>query len=292
MIDGTYAVALTLGLVASVNPCGFAMLPAYLAYFLGTDGDGPTDRVAAGLLRALLVAAVVSAGFVAVFGVIGVVFTELARPIQPYTPWVTAIVGVTLVVLGAAMVRGFEPVIALPKLERGGAGRGLSSMFLFGVSYAVASLSCTLPVFTAVLGNAVGRSSVAESIAVFATYALGMGVVLMTVTVAVALARQSLVRDIRRLLPHVNRISGALLVITGAYVAGYGIYEIRLNRDPATSAGIFALVSDLSADISAWVQDTGPTRVFLVLAVVNLSVLLYALVRTNPARHRHRHQPQ
>ena len=49
---------------ATVNPCGFAMLPAYLSYFLGIDRthDGPAE---AGVLRALLVGAVVSLGFVA-----------------------------------------------------------------------------------------------------------------------------------------------------------------------------------------------------------------------------------
>jgi cytochrome c-type biogenesis protein len=33
--DRAWAYYLTLGMVATVNPCGFAMLPAYLSYFLG-----------------------------------------------------------------------------------------------------------------------------------------------------------------------------------------------------------------------------------------------------------------
>jgi cytochrome c biogenesis protein CcdA len=47
VIDGAFALAFVSGVVATVNPCGFAMLPAYLSYFLGLesredpDGDEP-----------------------------------------------------------------------------------------------------------------------------------------------------------------------------------------------------------------------------------------------------------
>ena len=53
MIDGLFAYAFTTGMLATVNPCGFAMLPAYLSYFLGIeigrraagdDGDGDGAR--------------------------------------------------------------------------------------------------------------------------------------------------------------------------------------------------------------------------------------------------------
>ena len=45
---------------------------------------------------------------------------------------------------------------------------------------------------------------------------------------AVALANTSVTAGFRRLLPHINRIGGGLLVLVGAYVGYYGIYELRL----------------------------------------------------------------
>ena len=39
MIDAPLALAFASGMVATVNPCGFAMLPAYLGYFLGLEGQ-------------------------------------------------------------------------------------------------------------------------------------------------------------------------------------------------------------------------------------------------------------
>ena len=74
MIDGAFALAFLSGVVATVNPCGFAMLPAYLSYFLGIESHAAVDEpTQASLRRALLVSASVSAGFLAVFTVLGVV---------------------------------------------------------------------------------------------------------------------------------------------------------------------------------------------------------------------------
>ena len=45
VIDGAFALAFTAGMLATVNPCGFAMLPAYLSYFLGIESHaGSTSR--------------------------------------------------------------------------------------------------------------------------------------------------------------------------------------------------------------------------------------------------------
>ena len=62
MIDGAFAYAFTAGMVATVNPCGFAMLPAYLSYFLGIEGHGLRGRpTGARRLARLVVSAAVAA---------------------------------------------------------------------------------------------------------------------------------------------------------------------------------------------------------------------------------------
>ncbi len=69
----------------------------------------------------------------------------------------------------------------------------------------------------------------------FIAYAAGMGLVVGTVAVAVALARDAIVRGIRRSGQWVPRLSGLLLVLAGAYVAYYGWWEI--TEGPATRPG-------------------------------------------------------
>ena len=272
MIDAPLAIAFGSGMLATVNPCGFAMLPAYLGYFLGVDAHDRDVRSSVG--RSLGVGLSVSAGFLAVFSVVGLAIYHLSASIDRWTPWATIVIGVGLVVLGIAMLRGFEPVVALPKLNRGGRQRSGQSMFVFGVSYAIASISCALPLFTGAVAGTFRRENLASSVAVFIAYSLGMTLVLLALTVSMGMARQSIVRWLRRALPYVSRASGALLILAGAYLAHYGWYEMRVRDGRATGSAAVDLVTGWSDSIARWVNDMGPSRVGLLLALGLATVLV------------------
>jgi cytochrome c biogenesis protein CcdA len=282
MISGPFAYAFSLGLVATINPCGFAMLPAYLSYFLGLEdtSGGTADR---SVLRAVPVGLSLTAGFVAVFAVIGFVIENISQAVRDYIPYATVVIGAGLVVLAIAMLAGYQPKLALPKLEKGGGGRELSSMFLFGVSYAVASLGCTIGTFLALTSTTFRDESFVSGVATFVAYGLGMAAVVVFLTIATALAKSSVARNLRRLLPHVHRISAVLLLLSGVYVAYYGWYEIRtrssIRRDP-----IVDFFTQRQADVSTWVNDVGAMRLGLFLAVLIAAAVAIPLVarrRTN-----------
>ncbi|CAN5130779.1 cytochrome c biogenesis CcdA family protein [soil metagenome] len=279
MIDVPFALALTAGMVATVNPCGFAMLPAYLSFFVGVDRDGVTADSRGSVGRALVVGAAVSTGFAITFAVIGLVVFNVTSAVYEIGPWITVLIGVALVGFGIALLAGFEPSVRLPRLDKGGRTRGGASMVLFGVSYAVASLGCTLPLFVVQVAASFRSANLVSGVAFFLTYALGMGLVLTALTVALALARQSLVRDLRRVLPLVGRIAGALLVLTGAYVTYYGVYEIRFGSGSIPRDGVFDRVFSWSSGVADWIADTGATRVAGALALVVVGAIVFAVTR-------------
>jgi cytochrome c-type biogenesis protein len=134
--------------VATLNPCGFAMLPAYLSYFMGLQEDREKSTPAA-LRSAFGVGAVVSAGFILVFGIAGIVITAGFRSVIDWIPWLALAIGAAVIILGFAMLRGYEMTIGLPKAKRAGTGRGYGNVFGFGVSYAVASWSSFSPTASA-----------------------------------------------------------------------------------------------------------------------------------------------
>ena len=75
----TLLVAVVAGMVATVNPCGFAMLPAYLTLVV----TGSADRTRAQLLaRAVGSSALMTLGFVTVFGLFGVVIAPASATIR------------------------------------------------------------------------------------------------------------------------------------------------------------------------------------------------------------------
>lgn len=290
MIDAPLALAFTAGMVATVNPCGFAMLPAYLSYFLGLEagadgadqeGDERPDPTA-GLGRALLVAGAVSAGFLVLFAVAGVLVSWTSFRVVDTSPWLTIGIGLAVAGAGVAFTAGWNPAVALPRLDRGGRTRGLASMFVFGLSYAIASLSCTLAPFTGVVATTFSRESFVAGVATFVAYGLGMALLLVALTVTLALARQGLAAGLRRALPHVHRASGAIMALMGAYLVWYGIYEIRLiGRGEDVSGGPVSTVTDWSADLSDRLYAVDPLQAALVLGLIVAGVVLIGLLRSD-----------
>ena len=268
MFDGPYALAVAAGMAASVNPCGFALLPAYLGAFLGFEHrSGGMGAIG----RALAVSAALTGGFIVVFGLFGLIVTPLALQLDDKLPWVTIVIGIGLVALGIVLLSGRELVLKIPKLQRGGRDGTLPSMFLFGISYATASLSCTIGPFLAVTTTTFRSSSWLAGIAVFFAYGIGMGIVIGVLTVALSLAKATVVEHFRRAMPMINRVSGVLLIVAGAYVAYYGWFEIRIQRGTTNDP-----VIDRARRIQGWLQTSivpdNPGRVGLV-AVAVLAVI-------------------
>lgn len=259
--DVPVALAVGAGMLATVNPCGFAMLPAYVGFFVGREED--TDDRVNPIGRALLVSLVVTLGFVAVFGTIGLAVTSVAPSLDDHLAVVTIAFGLVFAALGVYLLTGRQLAFSLPKLERGGRTRSMASMFVFGVSYAVASLSCTLPVFLTTLTPTFRGSGVVAGLTTFLFYALGMGLVLGVLTVAIALARSGVVTRFRQMLPYVSRVSGALLVAAGAYIAYYGWWELRgdFDADPIVDGAL-----DVQAWLANWVDSLSRGLLLLLLA--------------------------
>lgn len=254
-----FALAFGAGLVASVNPCGFAILPSLLFYYLasGSTAKGTVARLADGLVVGL----VLSAGFMLVFGVAGTILALGARVIVQIVPWVALAMGAGFLVLGAWLLSGRHVAVRMPGFELG-EGSGYPSLFLFGIGYAVGSLSCTLPVFLLVVGAAVASGSPLATVAVFLTYGLGMSTILMLLCLGTAGTRELLVHRVRRLFPYVDRLSGALLVIGGGYILYYWASLLRGD----TESPAVRLVQNLQRSAQELVRLVGE-QVWVVLAV-------------------------
>ncbi len=177
MFDLPLAYAFAAGLAASVNPCGFMMLPAFAAYRLGVQ-EGPRP-LAPTLLAAAQLALVATVGFVVVFAATGVVLGLGGRALLASFPWAGLGVGVILAALGVWLLVGGRSLglAAVRRVQFRPRG-GILGTFLFGIGYAVASLGCTLPIFLVVVGGALSSDGLVPALATFVSYALGMGAVL------------------------------------------------------------------------------------------------------------------
>ena len=276
MISGPIALAFTAGMVATFNPCGFSLLPAYIGAFVA--GDHVHDRLDQRILRAVGVAAAVSVGFIVVFASVGLIIDRIAGEARRQLPWVTIVIGGLLVVAGLAMAVGWKPRLAIrgPRFSTG--TNSPRVMVGYGITYAVASLSCTIGPFLAVTGTALSRST-AEGLATYIAYALGMGIIILVLSVASALAHSTVANHMRRLSRIAPRIGGILMVAAGAYAIWYGrwelaVYDGNLDTDP---------VIETAEDIRLWfvetIQSVGSQRLALLAALAIGTVVALTRLR-------------
>lgn len=270
---------LTAGAVAAFNPCGFAMLPAYLGYFLGLDSEDETNT-AHNIARAIAVGVTLTLGFVLFFGLIGILTSTIFSQgaIFEKIPYVTLVFGILLIPLGIAMVFGFEPKLNIPRLQKGGKTRDLPSIFMFGLSYAAVSLSCTAPIFLGTVIGSFTRKSFFEGLGAFFAYAIGMGLVITVLTLAMAVFRSGVANAFRKVLPYVNKVSGVLLVLTGIFLIIYARWELStFSGDGEISTGFLIEESTaLQARVTNWVNNFGGTRLALIVAAIIAAAVAWA----------------
>ncbi len=233
LISASALFALAAGMASAVNPCGFAMLPAYLGMYLGANQDENRQRNAARTLgRALAIGGAVSAGFILLFGVAGAVVGLSASFVSNILPWLGLVIGIGLVLVGAWMVGGGKLYTGLAARAASRMGNpnkiGVKGYFMFGLSYGTASLSCTLPIFISVVGIGVAGFSITTVVGNFFLYALGMGLVILAMTLGMAIFKGAMVAVMRKALPYIQVAAAGFMVVAGAYIV---FYWLTLGRD-------------------------------------------------------------
>ncbi|WP_394944524.1 cytochrome c biogenesis CcdA family protein [uncultured Ilumatobacter sp.] len=255
------------GLVAAVNPCGFILLPTYLMYFLGISGGAPGTQ-GASLRRALKVSAAVSTGFLAVFLAVGFLSVPLRSTISSNSKYVTGFIAVALIVLGIAMLFGYKPPFMMPQVDSGKKDQTVTSMFVYGVAYAVASIGCSIGLFLATVFSARPDETFIDSVGNMVAYGAGMALLVSALTVGFAFANTSLLKFLRGSMQYIDRVAAAFVVLSGLYLAWY-FYWVDLDNgsDPITDWA-FARQADATAFLNNNWKVVGVVLAATVIAAV------------------------
>jgi cytochrome c-type biogenesis protein len=271
------SLAFVSGGLAALNPCGFPLLPAFLSFYVGA-GEARLPRAPTRVAQGLAVGLLVTAGFLGLFTLIGLPITFGATAVARTVPLAGIALGIVLSASGLVALSGRQLRLPAARPIPLGRERRARTIMLFGLSYGLASLGCTLPVFLTLVGSSIGTGRTTASVVAFAAYGLGMAVVLMALSVAAALAQQGLARWLRRFMPYLPRVTGGLLVAAGAYLTYYwwrirfgaratlasdpivgGVirYTSRLTASAEGAASLLLILAGLVVAISAgatWVQ--------------------------------------
>lgn len=269
-IEGNFAYSFILGVMAAVNPCGFVLLPTYLVYYLGTELNREDENKTTVLRRGLSVGVAVSSGFVGLFLVVGIISRAFTTVISENAKYASLVIGIGLIAMGIAMLFGWKLPIAQPDISMQ-RKRTTWNMFLFGIVYAIASIGCTIGLLISVILGSVNRHGFVSGVISIVLYGLGMGLLVTSLTVALAFARVGLVSTIKKSFKWFDKVSAAFVVLTGLYVSWYWLGAIT-DRG---SDGVTSRVERWQTKVVQFLQDAG---VYPLLIVFGITITAAAVV--------------
>lgn len=213
-----YSFSFLQGVLAFLAPCAVALLPGYIVAFISRSGSdsGTTTR----LLRGLKLAMLSIAGIFSIYAVATILIISAAQLLKDYMIWVTIGMGSILVIIGILMAAGKSFSFTLnvnhasPKSE-------VAEAFIFGLAYAIGALGCLFPLFLIVATQAMAAPSSWTGVGYFAAYFGGMSLMMIGTILMSVLAREIMMKYLRKILPHMEKVTGWLLIVAGGYVIYY-----------------------------------------------------------------------
>jgi len=167
------------GLVASLSPCVYPLLPVVASY-VGSRTIGERTRFKAFFLSLAYVL-----GLAAVYSALGMIAAMTGSLFGSIStnPWAQLIVGNIIILFGLNVLE----VIPLPLLApQGGSGgsndhRGLIGAFIIGAVSGIVASPCTAPVLGVVLTYVASTQNVVQGGLLLFVFSLGMGLLLIIV---------------------------------------------------------------------------------------------------------------
>ncbi|MCG8420162.1 MAG: thioredoxin family protein [Proteobacteria bacterium] len=182
-----YIAAFGNGLLTSLTPCVYPMIPITVAVF-GAREEG------VGRLRAFGLATSYVFGMGAMYSILGVVVTLLGQQFGTFlsNPWVVVPLVILFALLAASMFGAFELNLPGPLQNRFNqiGGKGYGGAFGMGLVGGFVAAPCTGPFLALILGPVMETQNVFAGATMLFTYALGIGVLFWLIAVfAVALPK-------------------------------------------------------------------------------------------------------
>lgn len=220
------SLAFSAGMISFLNPCGFAMLPAYISYYFAKEDHHTTFKR---IFQAILIGLIVSLGFMAVYVSAGLVFSYVSSALKRYIPIIGISVGSILIILGIAMLFNFKhnliplKIINLGDKLKNKKGKGYLGFFSYGVGYALASMGCTLPIFIMIVGSALSLGNFFDSILVFILYTGGKSLFMIITTILLATTKGLAINYLKTLMKYIKNISAVTIILAGAYIIYFNV---------------------------------------------------------------------
>lgn len=218
-LDVGLGAALLAGLLSFISPCVLPIVPPYLAYLAGISFSELSDDegVSAATRRRIILSSVAFVlGFTVVFVALGATASIIGQSLARHFTTLSIIAGILITLMGLHFLGVFKIGLlyreARVDVQRKPAG--LIGAFIMGLAFAFGWTPCVGPVLAAILFMAGSQDAVGQSMALLASYSMGIGIPFI---IAAVFASRFIgwAGRFKKHMGKVEKLMGAMLVITG-----------------------------------------------------------------------------
>lgn len=210
----SFAVAFLAGLLSFLSPCVLPLVPSYLGFVTGMSLDEMTEAPSR---KAVLVPALMFvAGFSLVFLIMGASATLLGQLLLRYQDWVARIGGIMIIIFGLHLlgILRIMPFLRERRVQMHNKPAGILGAGLAGIVFGAGWTPCIGPVLGTLLTYASARAQLGTGMVLLASYSVGLALPFVLAALATG-AFINASRRMRRAIPVLEKISGAILLIAG-----------------------------------------------------------------------------
>jgi cytochrome c-type biogenesis protein len=228
-------ISFSAGLVAVFNPCGFALLSVYFASFLNRNKrieyKNNSSKYFLKIYDPIYVSTVVMIGFVIIFFIFGITLSAGFYAIKNTFSYFGLIISIFLFAYGFFILSGgniyFNKLQKIANLLDSKNTNSSKFYFIYGLSYGITSLSCTLPIFMSIVFSLSNMSKIEFLLRDFILFSVGTWVALLSVSFAL-LFLNIIVQKIKFFLSIYKYISSLVLIISGSYLILYWLSDFKI----------------------------------------------------------------
>lgn len=221
--DVTIIAALVAGLISFLSPCVLPLVPPYIVYLTGATIEhiASEEPIEVSRHKVMTAALLFVLGFSTVFVALGASASLVGAVVQAYSAQLAIVAGIVIIVMGLHFL-GLTRIGLLMREGRLGMAQpvGLWGAYVMGLAFAFGWTPCIGPILAAILAVAASKATVLKGAGLLAVYSIGLGIPFLIAAFAIEHVAE-LLKKFRRHLPTVERVMGALMVVTGvAFLTG------------------------------------------------------------------------
>ena len=205
------------GIITFISPCILPMLPIYISYFAGSEGNQK--------FRAFRNAIAFVLCFTIIFSLMGAAASTVGVFFQQHMRIINLICGIVMIVFGINVL-GLYPIKFLNNTykiswNKDTKNMGIVGSFIFGSIFGIGWTPCVGPFLGSALMIASNSTKIVEGVLMLVVYSLGLGIPFILSALLIHLLA-GVFQFIKAHYSIIKGISGALLIVIGICMAtGY-----------------------------------------------------------------------